>query len=80
LDGSQSGDPLRLDSSFLERGDSAIKRGDHIGMLAPGIIVPVRDRSDRLPFERVAGVLDWYPELAASAHDGTKSTEAARES
>jgi len=43
----------------VERSNSAIKRGDHIGMRAPRIVVPVPDRADRLPFERVAGILDW---------------------
>jgi hypothetical protein len=51
--------PAVIRWACVYRSNSAIKRGDHIGMRAPGIIVPVRDRADRLPFERVAGILDW---------------------
>jgi hypothetical protein len=48
--------------------DGGIERGDHIGMRALRIIVPVLDRPDSLPFQGGAGVMGRQTKLIASAH------------
>jgi hypothetical protein len=47
-------------------------------MRAPPLVVPVRDRADRLPFQGAAGV-DGQTEPSAGAHDGAQGAISARE-
>src|ERR1700726_2419312 len=47
-----------IQRSLLQRSDSAVKRGDRLGMRAPGIIVPVRHWAARLPFKCIGGILE----------------------
>ena len=59
-----------LQRGLFQRSDSAVKRGDHLGVRVPGIIVPVRDRAAGLPFKCIGGILETQAEFPAGPHNG----------
>lgn len=55
--------------------DGGIERGDHIGVRAPRIILPVLDRPGRLPFQGDAGIMGGQTKLIASTHNRSDRAE-----
>jgi hypothetical protein len=52
-----------------ERGDRSFERGDHLGVRALRVVVPVFYRAAYLPSKRSGRTVGAQPELAAGLHD-----------
>src|SRR5262245_44411054 len=57
------------DGHDLQRNDGGVERGNHLCMRAAAVIVPIRNRADRLPFEGAARLVKGQAKLPGSALD-----------
>jgi putative DNA primase/helicase len=62
----------------VERRNSRIEGGDHLGVGAYLIVIPAGNRPDGLPFERSACVVDRQSKVATGPLDGAQRTKSPR--